>query len=200
MWHGLPAHASAAKISRPDKKEDRRFLSKMKYSDRLETFEKARCEYAELLTAILWKLTCNRELFTEAMQNALLLMWQNVEKLKSEKAGGYIYKIALSANSRAWRNRIGKNGQLPKVQIEDNSESGKKLEYAELAVKLRKAISLLPEKQSAAIVLRYFEQKDYDAIAGKLKCNNAGARSHVSKAIANLKNKLAHLYKLEVEK
>ena len=172
----------------------------MKYSERLETFEKARCEYAEFLTAVLWRLTGDKELFAEAMQNALLLMWQNIEKLKDEKAGGYIYKIALSANSRAWRNRTGKNGQLPKERISEDTDAGKKIDHAELAIKLRKAISLLPAKQSTAIVLRYFEQKDYDAIADNLKCSNAGARSHVSKALATLKNKLAHLYKTEVEK
>lgn len=172
----------------------------MKQSRRMEIFEKVRAEYADFLPAVLWKLTGDRELFTEAMQNALLLMWQNVEKLKGEKAGGYIYKIALSANSKAWRSRIGKNGQLPKDRISDNAESGETIDQAELAVKLRKAISLLPEKQSAAIVLRYFEQKEYGAIADKLRCSNAGARSHVSKALAALKNKLAHLYETEVEK
>jgi RNA polymerase sigma factor (sigma-70 family) len=172
----------------------------MKYSERLELFETARSKYAEFLTAVLWKLTGDRELFTEAMQNALLLMWQNVEKLKSEKAGGYIYKIALTANSRAWRNRIGKNGQLPKDKISEDANLSRNIDHAELALKLRKAVSLLPEKQSAAIVLRYFEQKDYDTIADKLCCSNAGARSHVSKALVTLKKKLSHLYETEVEK
>jgi RNA polymerase sigma factor (sigma-70 family) len=171
----------------------------MKYSERLELFEKVRAEYAEFLSAVLWKLTGDRELFTEAMQNALLGIWKNVEKLKGERAGGYIYKIALSANSKAWRNRIGKNGQLPENPISDNA-AGENIDHAYLALKLRKAVSQLSEKQSAAVVLRYFEQKDYQAIAGKLKCSNAGARSHVSKALATLKNKLSHLYEIEVEK
>ena len=171
----------------------------MKYSERLKTFENVRVKYAEFLTAVLWRLTGDKELFSEAMQNALLLMWQNIEKLKGEKAGGYIYKIALSANSRAWRNRIGKNGQLPKDRIIENADTDEKIELAELAIRLRKAISQLPDRQSKAIVLRYFEQKDYDAIAEKLRCSNAGARSHVSKALATLKNKLTHLYKTEVE-
>ncbi len=172
----------------------------MKHSERLEVFEKVRADYADFLTAVLWKLTGDRELFTEAIQNALLLMWKNVEKLQGENAGGYIYKIALSANSKAWRNRIGRNGQLPKETISNNSEAEEDIDNATLVLKLRKAMSQLSEKQSSAIVLRYFEQKDYEAIAGKLQCTNAGARSHVSKALANLKNKLSHLYEIEVEK
>jgi len=39
--------------------------------------------------------------------------------------------------------------------------------------------------------MRYFEQKDYPAIAACLGCTEAAARSHVSKAVATLKGKLA---------
>jgi DNA-directed RNA polymerase specialized sigma24 family protein len=39
--------------------------------------------------------------------------------------------------------------------------------------------------------MRYFEQKDYAAIAAALGCTEAAARSHVSKAIARLRSKLA---------
>ena len=44
---------------------------------------------------------------------------------------------------------------------------------------------------------RYFEQKDYGGIAEKLRCSEAGARSHVSKALATLKTKFATLAKRE---
>jgi len=82
----------------------------MKFSKQAEIFERARTRYTAFLASVLWKLTGDRELFTEAMQYALLGMWQHVGKLNGNKAGAYIYKIALSANSKAWRNRIGKNG------------------------------------------------------------------------------------------
>ena len=78
----------------------------MKYSRQVEIFRQARTRHIEFLASVLWKLTGDRELFTEAMQYALLGMWQNVEKLNGEKAGAYIYRIALTANSKAWRNRI----------------------------------------------------------------------------------------------
>jgi len=41
--------------------------------------------------------------------------------------------------------------------------------------------------------MRYLEQQDYQTIAGKLSCTEASVRSHVSKAMATLKNKLAAL-------
>jgi RNA polymerase sigma factor (sigma-70 family) len=51
----------------------------------------------------------------------------------------------------------------------------------------------LPAKQGRAIVMRYLEQQGYEDIARNLGCSEAGARSHVSKALAALKDKLTNL-------
>jgi len=83
----------------------------MKHSERLEIFEKVRAEHSVFLLSVLWKLTGDKELFTEAMQYTLMGMWQHIEKLNGKKAGAYIYRIALTANSRAWRGLMRTNGR-----------------------------------------------------------------------------------------
>jgi len=165
----------------------------MKHCERVQLFEKVRATHSVFLVSVLWKLTGDKELFTEAMQYTLLGMWQHVEKLNGRKAGAYIYRIALTANSRAWRDRIGRNGEFARSRIDVGKDPSEKIGRVELAKKVRRAISQLPDKQSRAIVMRYLEQHDYEAIAGTLRCTQAGARSHVAKAIAALKDKLAAL-------
>jgi len=165
----------------------------MKYSRRLEIFEQVRAEYADFLVSLLWKLTDDAELFAEALQYALLEMWSKVEKLNSKKAGAYIYRIALTANSKAWRNRIGRDGQINQSQTSVEKDPSEKIGSTELAAKLRTAISQLPPRQGLAIAMRYLEQKDYQNIAGQLRCGEATARSHVSKALATLEAKLTTL-------
>ena len=165
----------------------------MKHSERLEIFERVRAEHSVFLISVLWKLTGDRELFTEAMQYTLMGMWQHVEKLEGKKAGAYIYRIALTANSRAWRNRIGRNGDFAKSRVDVDKDPGEKIQRAEMAEKVRRLVSQLPEKQGRAIAMRYLEQEDYQTISEKLGCSKAGARSHVSKALAVLKDKLAAL-------
>ena len=165
----------------------------MKHSERLEIFEKVRAEHSVFLLSVLWKLTGDKELFTEAMQYTLMGMWQHVEKLGGKKAGAYIYRIALTANSRAWRNRIGRNGDFAKHRADADKDPSDKMHRTELAAKVRRVMSQLPEKQGQAIAMRYLEQEDYQTISEKLGCSKAGARSHVSKALAVLKDKLAAL-------
>ena len=165
----------------------------MKHSKRAELFRQVKADYIDFLASVLWKLTGDRELFTEAMQYSLLGMWRHVEKLNGRQAGSYIYRIALTANSRAWRNRVGRNGQINESHLGVAEGPDEKVNDSELAAKVRQAVAQLPAKQAKAIVMRYFQQQNYQAVAEKLKCSEAGARSHVSKAIATLKNKLATL-------
>jgi RNA polymerase sigma factor (sigma-70 family) len=165
----------------------------MNYSKRAELFRQLRTEYAGFLASVLWKLTHDRELFTEAMQYALLGMWQNIEKLNGKKAGAYIYRIVLTANSKAWKDRIGKNGHFNKSQLDIQESPEQKLGRSELTDMVRREISNLPKKQARAVVMRYLEQQDYENIARRLSCTQAGARSHVSKAVATLKDKFAGL-------
>jgi RNA polymerase sigma factor (sigma-70 family) len=165
----------------------------MKYSRRVDMFRQVRQRHIGFLSSVLWKLTGDRELFTEALQYAMLGMWRHVEKLAGKKAGAYIYRIALTANSTAWRNRIGRDGQISQDHIGIQKDPQKVADDSELADKLRRVIVQLPAKQSRAIVMRYFEQQQYSDIADKLSCSEAGARSHVSKALATLKSKLATL-------
>jgi RNA polymerase sigma factor (sigma-70 family) len=164
----------------------------MRYSKRLELFEKLRCEYTGYLTSTLWKLTGDADIFDEALQYSLLGIWMNLEKLTGPQAGAYIYRIALSANSKAWRNRAGKDGQIPKsnVMINPTAKSPADEETINL---VRKEISKLPEQQAQAIVMRYIDQHDYRTIADKLSCTEDTARSHVSKAINTLRNNLAYM-------
>jgi len=165
----------------------------MKYANRVEVFRQAKAEYAGFLTSVLWKLTGDKELFTEALQYALLEMWRHAEKLNGKKAGAYIYRIALSANSKAWRSRIGRDGQISETQVSIEKDPSEEIGGIELAAKLRRAIAQLPTKQAKAIVMRYLEQQSYKEVAEKLRCSEAGARSNVSKALAILKTKLATL-------
>ena len=165
----------------------------MNYTKRAEIFRQLRARHTGYISGVLWKLTGDRELFTDAMQYALLGIWQHIEKLNGRKARAYIYRIVLTANSRAWRDRIGKNGHFNHCRIGNDRNPEQELDGIELAEMVRREISRLPAKQAKAIVMRYFEQQDYENIAAQLRCSVAGARSNVSKAIATLKTKLAVL-------
>jgi RNA polymerase sigma factor (sigma-70 family) len=165
----------------------------MNYPERVELFKQVRVKYTRFLASVLWKLTGDRELFTEAMQYALLGMWENIRKLNTEKAGGYIYRIALSANSKAWRNRLGRDRGLIADRIGADPSSDRTVQTQELTSVVKREISNLPARQGRALIMRYLEQQGYRDIAEELRCTEVAVRSHVSKAIDRLRLKLAAL-------
>jgi RNA polymerase sigma factor (sigma-70 family) len=79
-------------------------------------------------------------------------------------------------------------------------EGQEKTADTELTSMVRRAISQLSPRQARAIVMRYLGQESYEDIARNLGCSQAGARSHVSKALAALKGKLANLTDKELIK
>jgi len=162
----------------------------MTHQERLAAFDELRAKHLRFLTGVLWKLTGDRELFAEAMQYTLLDIWRHLEKLGREDSSGYLYRIALSANSKAWRGRIGRNGKAPPGGADRHEESVSPPERTELQRAVRQAIGGLPDKQGRAVVMRYLEEQDYEAIAAALGCSEVTARSHVSKAVAALKSQL----------
>ena len=163
----------------------------MTHEERVAAFDRLRARYLRLLTAVLWKLSGDRELFAEAMQYALLGLWRHVEKLEGAKAARYLYRIALSASAKAWRQRIGRNGDIAGMPIAPDKCPETQVRQADLVAQVRWTVSRLPEKQGRAVVMRYLEQKDYRTIAECLGCSEATARSHVSKAVATLRSRLA---------
>jgi RNA polymerase sigma factor (sigma-70 family) len=163
----------------------------MTHQERLAVFDELRAKHLRFLTAVLWKLTGDRELFAEAMQYTLLGMWRHLEKLGREEAPGYLYRIALSANAKAWRGRVGRDGPAPPQLADGCEESAFPPDREDLHRAVRRALARLPEKQGRAVAMRYLEQKNYEVMAVALGCSEATARSHVSKALAALKSQLA---------
>ena len=156
---------------------------------RTQRFREINTEYGPFLKQVLWKMTGKRELFEEALQESLVRIWKHSSKIKEPTAKSYLYRIAQSAVAQAWDNLKPSGSQF----IPEQHAMAKDAQSAHpdgLLHKIQKTISKLPYKQSRAISLRYFCQKEYAQIAHCLNCSEAGARSHVSKALAKLRTQL----------
>ena len=58
---------------------------------------------------------------------------------------------------------------------------------------IRGAISALPDKQRAAVMMHKYEEMDYHQIAGVLECSESAVKSLLFRAYESLRSKLAHL-------
>jgi DNA-directed RNA polymerase specialized sigma24 family protein len=155
---------------------------------RIERFHAMKKEHMPFLSATLWELTCQRDLFNEAMQHALFGVWQQMDTLsKTREPNIALYEIALDANHHAWAN-IDEPQEMEPAETHHLSRlfSGR----SHLPRRVRHTISQLDPFHALLIVLRYMERKQASVIAAFLKCDQAQVEFGISQALVELKSKL----------
>jgi RNA polymerase sigma-70 factor (ECF subfamily) len=58
---------------------------------------------------------------------------------------------------------------------------------------VRRAVSLLPEKQRAAVLMHKYEEMEYSQIAAVLNCSESAVKSLLFRAYESLRARLAHM-------
>ena len=154
---------------------------------RVGCLRKAFEEWAESvrprLVGLAGRLLSNRHDAEEIAQDALALAWRENQNLKDlRKRNTWIYRTTINLSfNRLRRKRAGElpsAGSLPGQP--DNV--ARQLKADELARRLRIAVSQLPERQQAALVLRELEGLAYEQIAAILETSSRASRLLVHRA------------------
>lgn len=173
-----------AEISVPD---DRTF-----YKDLIAPIE------SQMMRSI-WRVVRHPELAEDALQDALAIIWRKRDIIRRHpNPRALVLKICLNAarDSLRKRNRflpwqtdsLSAHGQ----DISDASENERQ-ERKRLEGEVLRAITRLPKKQAAAVLMRIVQDQPYDAIAKALGCSEVTVRIQVSKGRARLSRWLSHL-------
>jgi len=65
--------------------------------------------------------------------------------------------------------------------------------YQTRVEEIRRAISALPEKQRAAVLMHKYEEMEYSQIAKVLNCSESAVKSLLFRAYEALRARLAHM-------
>ena len=87
-----------------------------------------------------------------------------------------------------------RGGGLPAREVPDRKPSvEQRMVYDVRLQEIRDAISLLPEKQRAAVLMHKYEEMEYCQIASVLECSESAVKSLLFRAYETLRAKLAHM-------
>lgn len=140
---------------------------------------------ARLLLRSAWLLSGNWASAEDLVQTSLLKSWRHWDAIKSDAPEYYVRRVLmntfLSGQRRRWT-RERPMAELPeKVAVDEVS-----------AIELRHAIwgalSGLPAKQRAVVVLRYFNDLSEAQTAQVLDCSVGTVKSQTSRALAKLRS------------
>jgi RNA polymerase sigma-70 factor (sigma-E family) len=131
--------------------------------------------------------TGSQDAAEEAVQTALTKaceVWPRIRRTSDPDA--YVRRMIANAHVSAWR-RFGRRVS-PVAEI--TSVSADPAEAVTRGDAVWRVCSALPRQQRAAVVLRFYEDLDYAEIARILEITEVTVRSHIHRALANLRAEL----------
>jgi RNA polymerase sigma-70 factor (sigma-E family) len=141
---------------------------------------------ALLRTAYL--ITGNRADAEDLLQTALAktyLAWGRIRERESTDA--YVRRVLVNTHTSFWRKRrqatVVPYADVPEPRTRDDHEDGSDLHDA-----LWRALTALPPRMRAAVVLRYYEQLSEAEVADVLGCSIGTVKSQTARALLKLRD------------
>jgi RNA polymerase sigma-70 factor (ECF subfamily) len=86
------------------------------------------------------------------------------------------------------------SGEMPARQVTDRRPTVEQsMVYQGKLDEIRRAITALPEKQRAAVLMHKYEEMEYSQIAKVLSCSESAVKSLLFRAYETLRARLAHM-------
>jgi RNA polymerase sigma-70 factor (sigma-E family) len=148
-------------------------------------------EKADALLRFAYVLTGDSSLAEDAVQDALTTAcarWGKVSSADDPEA--YVKRMVVNAHISWWRRFRRREAPVPEPVRTARAVGDGTAVRAEAAA-VWDLCATLPDKQRAAVVLRFYEELSYAEIGQLLHCAEATARSHVHRALAALKTTLS---------
>ena len=157
-------------------------------------FEKLYELYINDLLSYGYRVTSDRQLIRDSIQDLFLHLWQTRSNLSdTDSIRFYLYR---SLCNRIIRNMEKANQTsidtanlfeniIGALSIEDDLIENEQL--SEQQVKLKQAIQQLPKRQQEIIQLRYYHDFSFEEIAEMMQINNQSVRNLLHRAITELR-------------
>jgi len=133
-------------------------------------------------------LATSRHRGEELLQDTLTHLYPQWERVaRADQPIAYVRRAMV--NRLISTSRIPRNREIP---MEYLPERGSAPDPSDLVVnrhKLWQMLAELPERQRVAVVLRYFNDLPDDQIAEAIGCREVTVRSHISRALAELRRR-----------
>ncbi len=149
------------------------------------------------LTSLLrfgYVLTGDRHRGEELVQTALVATYRRWRHVRADGPHAYVRRAMVNSHTSLWR-RTRREAPMPEG-YDTTSIIGLPSDYDE-ADSLLRAMRVLPPRQRAVIVLRYYDDLTEVETARVLSCSVGTVKSHASRALRSLRTELDRHQSLE---
>ena len=142
-------------------------------------------QHTDSLLTTAYLLTRDRSAAEELVQDALVALYPQWRKVQAaDSAPAYVRRSVVNRFLNQQRRR------RPGIELVSRPEPGDLRDFTAGVAdrdQVRQVLATLPERQRAAVVLRYFYDYSDQQIADALQCRIGTARSLISRALAGMR-------------
>ena len=141
------------------------------------------------------KITCNRDLAEDAVQDALLNAWNKRHQFdNTARLDTWIHRIAINAALQLLRKNRPAAFEPLETDVEDNADTPETVQAEhELGKRLSAAMTHLSEFERVCFVLKHLEQWRVREIAAEMNINEGRVKQAVFRAVKKLRDDMHHM-------
>lgn len=162
-----------------------------------QAFNEVMREYSEPLYWQIRRMVESHDDASDVLQNTFLKAWQNIENFRGEaKLSTWLYKIALNESITFLareRKRLNLSLDDEESHLVNLIEADEWIDGDELALKLRKAVASLPEKQRMVFNMKYYDDMKYERMSEILGTSVGALKASYHLAVKKIEKMLGEV-------
>jgi RNA polymerase sigma-70 factor (ECF subfamily) len=172
------------------REDDREAVEASQRGER-EAFDRLVARYQRDVYRLCYRYVNNHEDANDMAQEVFLRAYRAIGKFRGDSAfSTWLYRIAVNTclNFRAARKPPAE--ELPEALADKRPVVSEKLERAERSKRVREAVTRLPEKQRATVILKVYHDLTHEEVAGILGTTVGTVKANLFHALGNLRKLL----------
>jgi RNA polymerase sigma-70 factor, ECF subfamily len=156
-----------------------------------EAFDLLVARYQRPIYRLCYRYVNNHEDANDLAQDAFLKAWRAISSFRGESAfSTWLYRIAVNAclNYRALKRPLTQ--ELPEVLVDPRPGAEADAERDDEARRVRVAVSRLPDRQRATLILKIYHDLTHEEVAEILGSSVGTVKANLFHALANLRRQM----------
>jgi RNA polymerase sigma-70 factor (ECF subfamily) len=173
-----------------DRDSERAAIAACRRGER-EAFDALVARYQRTIYRLCYRYVNNHEDANDLAQDAFLKAWRAISSFRGESAfSTWLYRIAVNAclNHRALKRPTTQ--ELPEALVDPRPGAQADAERDDEARLLRAAVSRLPERQRATLILKIYHDLTHEEVAEILGSSVGTVKANLFHALANLRRQM----------
>jgi RNA polymerase sigma-70 factor (ECF subfamily) len=162
-----------------------------------EAFDRLMASHINKVYALAWGVLQDREEAKDAVQEVFIKLYKFLPKFPpTDNLNAWLYRVCLNHcidRKRRERNRRVEltDDDWERLQGSEQDDPELQAYRTEMARAIKRAVQTLPERQQMVFILRHYNLLSINEIAEAMNCSTGAVKAHLSRATANLRDRLA---------